>query len=114
MRGARGADNDQAFFQAGGQNCTELKGVLRQPFLSVRSRSRSGWLPSPIDEPVPTRLPRGEGQKTYNTRDSLVVTDSTTDLALMRLTRGERTGSRTFAWIWSYVSAVSRSFLDIG
>jgi hypothetical protein len=41
--------------------------------------------------------------KTYNTRDSLVVTDPTTDLALTSLTRGERTGSRTFSWIWSYV-----------
>jgi hypothetical protein len=42
-------------------------------------------------------------KKTYNTRDSLVVTDPTTDLALTSLTRGERTGSRTFSWIWSYV-----------
>ena len=32
--------------------------------------------------------------KTYNTRDSLVVTDPTTDRALTSLTRGERTGSR--------------------
>jgi hypothetical protein len=34
--------------------------------------------------------------KTYNTRDSLVVTDPTTDLALSSLSRGERTGSRAF------------------
>jgi hypothetical protein len=44
-----------------------------------------------------------EPKKTYNTRDSLVVTDPTTDLALTSLTRGERTGSRIFSWIWSYV-----------
>ena len=33
-------------------------------------------------------------KKTYNTRDSLVVTDPTTSLALTSLSRGERTGSR--------------------
>ena len=47
---------------------------------------------------------RGEAEKkTYNTKDSPVVTDLSTSLALIRLTRGERTGSRTFVWIWSYV-----------
>ena len=42
-------------------------------------------------------------QKTYNTRDSLVVTDPTTNPALSGLTRGERTGSRIFQMVWSYV-----------
>ena len=41
--------------------------------------------------------------KTYNTEDSLVVTDPTTSSALTSLSRGERTGSRVFLWIWSYV-----------
>jgi hypothetical protein len=36
------------------------------------------------------------GQKTYNTGDSLVVTDPTTSPALFSLTKGERTGSRIF------------------
>ncbi|KAK0710688.1 hypothetical protein B0H67DRAFT_493328 [Lasiosphaeris hirsuta] len=36
------------------------------------------------------------GKKTYNTRDSLVVTDPTTSLALTGLSMGERTGSRVF------------------
>ncbi|EGO56730.1 hypothetical protein NEUTE1DRAFT_44414 [Neurospora tetrasperma FGSC 2508] len=45
-----------------------------------------------------------EGEKTYNTRDSLVVTDPTTSLALTGLSMGERTGSRVFQWVWSYVS----------
>ena len=35
-----------------------------------------------------------ETPKTYSTRDSLVVTDPTTSLALTSLSRGERTGSR--------------------
>ena len=50
--------------------------------------------------------------KTYNTRDSLVVTDLTTDLALTSLSRGERTGSRILLWIWSYVlsSGVDRVY----
>ncbi len=33
-------------------------------------------------------------KKTYNTKDSPVVTDLSTDLAVATLTRGERTGSR--------------------
>ncbi|KAK4105031.1 hypothetical protein N658DRAFT_198302 [Parathielavia hyrcaniae] len=41
--------------------------------------------------------------KTYNTGDSLVVTDPTTDPALGSLSRGERTGSRVFCQVWSYV-----------
>ena len=44
-----------------------------------------------------------EEKKTYNTRDSLVVTDPTTGLALTGLSMGERTGSRVFQWVWSYV-----------
>ena len=42
-------------------------------------------------------------KKTYNTGDSLVVTDPTTNPALSGLTRGERTGSRAFQMVWSYV-----------
>ncbi|KAL0937909.1 hypothetical protein CTRU02_207640 [Colletotrichum truncatum] len=41
--------------------------------------------------------------KTYNTRYSLVVTDPTTNPALTGLSMGERTGSRVFQWVWSYV-----------
>ncbi|KAK0616796.1 hypothetical protein B0T14DRAFT_434938, partial [Immersiella caudata] len=41
--------------------------------------------------------------KTYNTRDSLVVTDPTTSLAVTGLSMGERTGSRAFQYLWSYV-----------
>ena len=44
-----------------------------------------------------------EGPKTYNTRDSLVVTDPTTNPAVSGLTRGERTGSRVLQILWSYV-----------
>ena len=35
-------------------------------------------------------------KNTYNTKDSPVVTDLSTSLALTCLTRGERTGSRIF------------------
>ncbi|PTB41320.1 hypothetical protein M441DRAFT_138304, partial [Trichoderma asperellum CBS 433.97] len=41
--------------------------------------------------------------KTYNSRCSPVVTHLTTNLPLIGLTLGERTGSRIFQWIWSYV-----------
>ncbi|KAK2021966.1 hypothetical protein LX32DRAFT_603703, partial [Colletotrichum zoysiae] len=42
-------------------------------------------------------------KKTYNTRYSLIVTDSTTNPALTGLSMGERTGSRVLQWVWSYV-----------
>ncbi|KAL7966691.1 hypothetical protein HDV63DRAFT_164829 [Trichoderma sp. SZMC 28014] len=42
-------------------------------------------------------------KNTYNSRCSLMVTHSTTNLPLIGLTLGEQTGSRIFQWIWSYV-----------
>ncbi|EGO58844.1 hypothetical protein NEUTE1DRAFT_38184, partial [Neurospora tetrasperma FGSC 2508] len=42
-------------------------------------------------------------KKTYNTWDSLVVTDPTTSQAIGSLSMGERTGSRVFYYLWSYV-----------
>ena len=42
--------------------------------------------------------------KTYNTEDSPVVTDLSTDSAVASLSRGERTGSRALWHLWSYVS----------
>ena len=44
-------------------------------------------------------------KKTYNTEDSLVVTDPTTSSALRSLCTGERTGPSIFCELWSYVSA---------
>jgi hypothetical protein len=47
----------------------------------------------------------GKGnQKTYNTRDSPVVTHPSTNLAITGLSMGERTGSRVFLCLWSYVT----------
>ena len=46
------------------------------------------------------------GKNTYNTKDSLVVTDPTTSLALTGLSMGERTGSRVLQWVWSYVEVL--------
>ena len=42
--------------------------------------------------------------KTYNTEDSQVVTDPSTNSALCCLYMGERTGSLVFSRIWSYVT----------
>ncbi|QJS76671.2 uncharacterized protein FOBCDRAFT_208579 [Fusarium oxysporum Fo47] len=39
--------------------------------------------------------------KTYNSGDSLVVTDPTTNPPVSGLTMGERTGSRIFHYLWS-------------
>ena len=44
-------------------------------------------------------------KETYNTGDSLVVTHPTTGPAVGSLSKGERTGSRAFYRLWSYVSA---------
>ncbi len=41
--------------------------------------------------------------KTYNTKDSPVVTDLSTDLAISSLIKGERTGSHVVCYLWSYV-----------
>ena len=51
---------------------------------------------------------------TYNTRDSLVVTDPTTNPAVSGLTRGERTGSRVLQILWSYVLEFCLTILYIG
>ena len=56
---------------------------------------------------------RKKHQKTYNTRDSLVVTDPTTSLALTGLSMGERTGSRVFQWVWSYVLCMHENCLQV-
>ena len=42
-------------------------------------------------------------KSTYNTGDSLVVTDPTTSPAVTGLSMGERTGSRVLQYLWSYV-----------
>ena len=41
--------------------------------------------------------------RTYNTGDSLVVTDPTTSPAISGLSTRERTGSSVFHYLWSYV-----------
>ncbi|KAL2758162.1 hypothetical protein ACRALDRAFT_2100903, partial [Sodiomyces alcalophilus JCM 7366] len=51
---------------------------------------------------------RPKRPKTYNTGYSLVVTDPTTNPALTGLSMGERTGSRAFQWVWSYVTVLSK------
>ncbi|KAK7926539.1 hypothetical protein PG985_003537 [Apiospora marii] len=46
---------------------------------------------------------RSKKSRTYNTEDSQVVTDPSTDSALCCLYMGERTGSLVFSRMWSYV-----------
>ncbi|OIW24825.1 hypothetical protein CONLIGDRAFT_69995 [Coniochaeta ligniaria NRRL 30616] len=41
--------------------------------------------------------------KTYNIRHSPVVTHPSTTLTITSLSMGERTGSRIFQYLWSYV-----------
>ncbi|PTB35314.1 hypothetical protein M441DRAFT_112415, partial [Trichoderma asperellum CBS 433.97] len=42
-------------------------------------------------------------RKTYNSRCSLMVTHSTTNLPVNGLSMGEQTGPRIFHYLWSYV-----------
>jgi hypothetical protein len=51
----------------------------------------------------PRKKSRKKKKETYNTEDSLVVTHPTTDSAVAGLSMGERTGSRIFQCLWSYV-----------
>ena len=67
------------------------------------------FLPIDSGESFLLLLSGKKNTKTYNTRDSLVVTDPTTSLALTGLSMGERTGSRVLQWVWSYVLGVVRS-----
>ncbi|KAK0616040.1 hypothetical protein B0T17DRAFT_497251 [Bombardia bombarda] len=70
-------------------------------------------LPYGRDKPTHWTRWRQKGAKssknTYNTRDSLVVTDPTTSLALTCLSRAERTGCRVLKWVWSYVIVFASS-----
>ncbi|KAJ9130279.1 hypothetical protein NKR19_g9955 [Coniochaeta hoffmannii] len=49
--------------------------------------------------------------KTYNIRDSPVVTHPSTSLTITSLSMGERTGSRVFWYLWSYVTDEARMLL---
>ncbi|PTB60967.1 hypothetical protein M431DRAFT_56396, partial [Trichoderma harzianum CBS 226.95] len=44
-----------------------------------------------------------ERQKTYNSRCSLMVSHSTTNLPVSGLSLGEQTRPRIFHYLWSYV-----------
>ena len=50
---------------------------------------------------------RSQKTKTYNSRDSLVVTHPTTNRPACGLSTAERTGSPVFHTLWSYVPAFS-------
>jgi hypothetical protein len=49
--------------------------------------------------------------KTYNIRDSPVVTHPSTSLTITGLSMGERTGSRILRYLWSYVTEVGNYLL---
>ena len=78
------------------QSAGSLAGVCHEPDMHVSQKGRAR---------VETKLKLG-GAKTYNTGDSPVVTDLSTDPA-SSLSRGERTGSRVFYYLWSYVLTTS-------
>ncbi|KAL5083825.1 hypothetical protein Trisim1_000870 [Trichoderma cf. simile WF8] len=46
---------------------------------------------------------KNKKKKTYNSRCSLMVTHSTTNLPVRGLSMGEQTGPRVLLYLWSYV-----------
>ncbi|KAK8862660.1 hypothetical protein PGQ11_008895 [Apiospora arundinis] len=56
---------------------------------------------------------KNDKTKTYNTEDSQVVTDPSTNSALCCLYMGERTGSLVFSRMWSYVIVSSSTAVYI-
>ena len=60
---------------------------------------------------IQTTTKKKDKKGTYNTRDSLVVTDPTTNLAVSGLALGERTGPRVLQILWSYVLECGLNFI---
>jgi hypothetical protein len=86
-----------SLLQKNGEKNRQCRSINTLP--SRPNACRGAASPTPI-----TRGKRKEKDKrTYNTEDSLVVTDPTTSSAVSSLSRGERTGSRAFYCVWSYV-----------
>ena len=54
-----------------------------------------------------------KNRKTYNRRDSLVVTHPTTNLPACGLSTAERTGSPVFHTLWSYVLVFRRGMVNV-
>ncbi len=53
-------------------------------------------------------------KKTNNTRDSLVVTDPTTNLAVRGLSKEDLTGLRVFHYLWSFVEILHTAIIYKG
>ena len=66
---------------------------------------------SPRLRKINSRRGKKRKHKTYNTRDSPVVTHPSTSLAIVCLSMGERTGSRVLRHLWSYVTVHAREAL---
>ncbi|KAK1506104.1 hypothetical protein CTAM01_03439 [Colletotrichum tamarilloi] len=101
--------------EAYGNSPKEIKMIFSPQFESMFSKISHVGREAGVSSKVGTyrEIVRGGAQKpqnttkinpkTYNTRYSMVVTDPTTNPALIGLSMGERTGSRIFQWVWSYV-----------
>ncbi|EHK50970.1 hypothetical protein TRIATDRAFT_9789, partial [Trichoderma atroviride IMI 206040] len=59
-----------------------------------------------LSQVIKTRRHKAKEQKTYNSRCSLMVTHSTTNLPVNGLSMGEQTGPRVLHYLWSYVLEV--------
>ena len=65
--------------------------------------------------PHRNKLSSEQNQKTYNSRDSLVVTHPTTNRPACGLSTAERTGSPVFHTLWSYVVGMHKhmAYIDV-
>ena len=78
---------------------TNIEAGLQGPRTHVELTSRTQTIKEMLYLPVGAT----KEAKTYNRRDSHVVTDHSTSLPVRGLSTGERTGSSVFRDLWSYV-----------
>ncbi|KAL6151886.1 hypothetical protein ACJQWK_10250 [Exserohilum turcicum] len=92
--------------------CVTLKaglGILRRQHVSEQERIQAMPNPRKVDVRASKDTPqkrsprRKKKEKTYNSRDSPVVTHLTTNLPVTSLCIAERTRDTEFWYLWSYV-----------
>ncbi|UQC74058.1 uncharacterized protein CLUP02_00705 [Colletotrichum lupini] len=84
--------------EAYGNTPKEIKLIFSPQFESIFSKVSHVGREAGVSSKVGTYHTTRINQKTYNSRYALVVTDPTTNPALIGLSMGERTGSRIFQW----------------
>ncbi|KAK7567464.1 hypothetical protein IWX49DRAFT_229816 [Phyllosticta citricarpa] len=91
------------FFELRETRRTAKTRCQRQEARCIRANSCFGSLHTPHRSFFGQTDPQKQNRKTYNSRDSLLVTHATTNRPQGSLSMEERTGFRVFYLLWSYV-----------